>query len=71
MGGGGGRNFFYWNPNPLSRNPDLHRIIHRDRKFERQKIFRGFGLMIAIFRSVEILQALDKARTLIGETDTL
>jgi len=27
--------------------------------------------MIAIFRSVEILEALDKARTLIGEIDIL
>jgi hypothetical protein len=44
---------------------ELHTIIYTRTENLRHKFLLWFGLMIVIFRSVKILQALDKARTLI------
>jgi len=45
--------------------------MHRKENLRDKKILLEFGFMIAIFRSVKILQTLDKSRSLIGRTDTL
>ena len=64
--------YFNWNSNPFLWGPNLHRIIYtRTENLRDKKILLGFGLMIAIIRSVKILRTLYKSRTLIGETDTL